>query len=161
MAKSKAKSAAGPTPQTVLAMARQQGAQMIDFKFVDFPGTWQHFSIHAGELEADMFSDGLGFGSSSIRGWQSIHESDMLVIPDPSTAFMDPFIQVPTLSLICDIADPITREGYGRDPRAVARHAETYLKSTGIGDSAFFGPEAEFFVFDDVHFEQNSHEGYY
>ena len=166
MAKAKAKAKARSTssratPQTVLAMARQQGAQMVDFKFVDSPGTWQHFSIPASALEADMFSDGLGFDGSSIRGWKSIHESDMLVIPDPSTAFMDPFTELPTLSVICDIVDPITREDYGRDPRAVARRAETYLRSTGIADTAFFGPEAEFFVFDDVRFEQNSHEGYY
>ncbi len=164
MAKSKAKAkstSSRATPQTVLAMARQQGAQMVDFKFVDFPGTWQHFSIPASELEADMFSDGLGFDGSSIRGWKSIHESDMLVMPDPATAFMDPFTEMPTLSLICDIVDPITREDYGRDPRAVARRAETYIKSTGVADTAFCGPEAEFFVFDDVRFDQNSHEGYY
>ena len=166
MAKSKAKAKAKSTssrstPQAVLAMARQQGAQMVDFKFVDFPGTWQHFSIPASQLEAGMFSEGLGFDGSSIRGWKSIHESDMLVMPDPATAFMDPFTEMPTLSLICDIVDPITREDYGRDPRAVARRAETYIKSTGVADTAFCGPEAEFFVFDDVRFDQNSHEGYY
>ena len=162
MAKAKAKSTSSrATPQAVLAMARQQGAQMVDFKFVDFPGTWQHFSIPASQLEADMFNDGLGFDGSSIRGWKSIQESDMLVMPDPGTAFMDPFTEMPTLSLICDIVDPITREDYGRDPRGVARRAETYIKSTGVADTAFCGPEAEFFVFDDVRFDQNSHEGYY
>ena len=160
MAKTKKKSAVSPV-RSVLSKARTEGAQIVDFKFVDLPGIWQHFSIPASELEADMFSDGLGFDGSSIRGWKAINESDMLVMPDPSTAVMDPFTQVPTLSLICDIRDPITGQDYARDPRGVARRAQTYLQSTGLADVAFFGPEAEFYVFDDIRFEQNSHEGYY
>ena len=163
MAKTKAKrksnSATGAS--AVLAKARSEGAQIVDFKFVDLPGTWQHFSIPASQLETDMFTDGLGFDGSSIRGWRAIDESDMLVIPDPASAFMDPFTQVPTLSLICSIQDPITREDYGRDPRGVAQRAAGYVKSTGLADTAYFGPEAEFFVFDDVRFDQTSNSGFY
>ena len=159
--KASAKRAVGPTASTIMAMARDQGARIIDLKFIDFPGTWQHFSLPASELEEDMFTEGLGFDGSSIRGWQAIHESDMLVMPDPATAFMDPFCELPTLSLICNIVDPITREDYGRDPRAVARRAEAHLKSLGIADTAYFGPEAEFYILDDIRFDQNSHEGYY
>ena len=114
--KAKAKAAPAATARSVVANAKAQGVQMIDFKFVDFPGTWQHFSIPASTLEEDMFSEGLGFDGSSIRGWKSIDESDMLVMPDPTTAFRDPFCEIPTLSIICDIVDPITREDYGRDP---------------------------------------------
>ena len=153
--------ASGPTPQSVLAMLRQHQARIVDFKFVDFPGTWQHFSIPADALDADMFHEGLGFDGSSIRGWQSIHESDMLVMPDPATAFMDPFTEVPTLSLICNIVDPITQQDYGRDPRGVARRAQAYLQASGLADTAYFGPEAEFYIFDDIRFDQNSHQGYY
>ena len=166
MAKTKTaarKSTAPPAPsgRSVVAQAKRDGVQMVDFKFVDFPGTWQHFSIPADKFEAEMFEEGLGFDGSSIRGWQAINESDMLVMPDPSTAFMDPFSQHKTLSLICDIVDPITREDYGRDPRNVARRADAYLKSTGLADTAYFGPEAEFFVFDSIQYDQNAHSGYY
>ena len=160
-AKAKAKAAPAATARSVVAAAKAQGVQMIDFKFVDFPGTWQHFSIPASALEEDMFSDGLGFDGSSIRGWQSIDESDMLVMPDPATAFRDPFCEVPTLSIICDIVDPITREDYGRDPRNVARRAEAFLKSTGLADTAYFGPEAEFFVFDSIQYDQNAHSSFH
>ena len=160
-AKAKAKSRSGASAQSVLALAKKEGAQMVDFKFVDLPGTWQHFTIPAGTLEADMFKDGLGFDGSSIRGWRAINESDMLVMPDPSTAMMDPFTQVPTLSLVCSIEDPITRQPYGRDPRGVAARAEAYLQSTGLADTAYCGPEAEFFIFDDIRFDQSSHEGFY
>ena len=160
-AKAKAKAAPAATARSVVAAAKAQGAQMIDFKFVDFPGTWQHFSIPASALEEEMFSDGLGFDGSSIRGWQSIDESDMLVMPDPATAFRDPFCEVPTLSIICDIVDPITREDYGRDPRNVARRAEAFLKSTGLADTAYFGPEAEFFVFDSIQYDQNAHSSFH
>ncbi|MBI2502515.1 MAG: type I glutamate--ammonia ligase [Candidatus Latescibacteria bacterium] len=153
--------ASGATAQSVIALARTKGAQMLDLKFVDLPGTWQHFSLPIGELSEDMFVDGQGFDGSSIRGWKAINESDMLVVPDPSSAFMDPFTAVPTLSLICDIQDPITREDYGRDPRGVAKRAVQYLKSTGLADTAFYGPEAEFFIFDDVRFDQNAYEGYF
>ncbi len=155
-----AKASAGGAA-SVIALAKAKGAQMLDLKFVDLPGVWQHFSLPIGELSEDMFADGQGFDGSSIRGWKAIHESDMLVIPDPGSAFMDPFTAVPTLSLICDIQDPITREDYSRDPRGVAKRAETYLRSTGLADTAYFGPEAEFFIFDDVRFDQSYNQGYY
>ncbi len=159
-AKAKSKGAGG-SARSVVASARQQGVQFVDFKFVDFPGTWQHFSLPIGEFDADMFTDGLGFDGSSIRGWKAIDESDMLVMPQLDTAFMDPYTAVPTLSFICDIIDPITREDYSRDPRGVSRRAESYLKSTGVADTAFFGPEAEFFVFDDIRYDQSANSGYY
>jgi glutamine synthetase len=128
---------------------------------MDFPGLWQHFTIPIGKLDEDVFEDGIGFDGSSIRGWQDIHESDMLVVPQPDTAFLDPFTEIPTLSIICNIQDPITREDYTRDPRNVARKAANYLKSTGVADTAYFGPEAEFFIFDDIRFEQREHQGFY
>ena len=149
------------TPKDVIKMAKENKAVMVDFKFLDYPGIWQHFAAPISELTEEVFSEGLGFDGSSIRGWQAIHTSDMLVIPDPSTAVMDPFSKYPNLSLICNVVDPITKEFYTRDPRHVAQKAEAYLKSTGIGDVAYFGPEAEFFIFDDVRFDQNSHSGYY
>jgi glutamine synthetase len=149
------------TSKEVLEMAKKNKAVMFDMKFMDFPGLWQHFSCPIDELTADLFTDGLGFDGSSIRGWKSIHTSDMLVVPDPDTAVMDPFTQYPTLSLICNIVDPITKENYDRDPRWIARKAENYMKSSKIADTAYFGPEAEFFIFDDVMFDQTSNSGYY
>ena len=149
------------TPKDAVRIAREQHAEAVDFKFMDLLGTWQHFTIPLSEYEEDIFEEGLGFDGSSIRGWQAINASDMLVMPDPTTAVMDPFCGVPTLSLICNIVDPITKEDYTRDPRNIARKAEAYLKSTGVGDTAYFGPEPEFFIFDDVRFDQNQHEGYY
>ena len=140
------------TPREVVAFAQENNCQMVDYKFLDFVGIWQHFSVPMSEFGEDTFEEGIGFDGSSIRGWQPIHNSDMLLIPDPTTAKIDPFIQVTTLSLICDIIDPITREGYTRDPRFIAKKAEAYLKSSGIGDAAYFGPEAEFFLFDDVRY---------
>ena len=140
------------TPQDVLTMIKENGAVMIDLKFMDFVGMWQHFSVPVAELEESTFEEGFGFDGSSIRGWQPINASDMLVIPDPSTAWIDPFFAHPTLNLICDIADPITKEPYSRDPRYIGKKAEAYLKSTGLGDTAFFGPEAEFFIFDSVRY---------
>jgi len=113
------------------------------------------------ELEEDTFKDGLGFDGSSIRGFQAINESDMLLLPDPASAFVDPCLQVPTLSLTCDVVDPITREPYSRDPRYVARKAEAFLKKSGVATTAYFGPEAEFYIFNSVRFDQNAHEGYY
>jgi glutamine synthetase len=139
----------------------QRGVQVIDVKFVDLPGTWQHFSIPADTLEEDMVREGLGFDGSSIRGFQAINESDMLLMPDLSTAFVDPVLEVPTLSITCDVYDPITLEPYSRDPRFVAFKAEDYLKSTGIATTSFWGPEAEFFIFNSVRFDQNAFEGYY
>ena len=148
-------------PREVLAMCREKEVKAIDLRFVDFLGVWQHFTIPVGTLEEDVFEDGLGFDGSSIRGWQAINESDMLLVPVPDTAVVDPFTTIPTLSMICNVQDPMTREDYSRDPRNVARKAATYLKSTGIADTCFIGPEAEFFVFDDVRFDQNAHEGYF
>ena len=151
----------GKTPQDVLAMIKDNNVKIVDFRFTDYPGLWQHFSVPANEVEADTFEDGLGFDGSSMRGWQSIDESDLLVMPDADTAFVDPFLEVPTLVLFCEIEDPITRDLYTRDPRTVARKAENYLKSSGIADEATFGPEAEFFVFDDIRFDQTNSSGYY
>jgi len=148
-------------PQEVLALCRERDVKSVDLRFMDFPGLWQHFTIPVNKLELDVFENGLGFDGSSIRGWQAINESDMLVVPVPETAFLDPFTALPTLVMICNIQDPITREDYSRDPRNVARKAVNYLKSTGIGDTCYIGPEAEFFVFDDIRFDQNQHEGYF
>jgi glutamine synthetase len=149
------------TPKEVMDMAKENGAKIVDLRFMDFPGLWQHFSVPIGELEESSFEDGFGFDGSSIRGWQPIHASDMLVIPDPSTAKMDPFYAAPTLTLICNIADPMTREPYTRDPRNIAQKADAYLKSSGIGDTAFIGPEAEFFIFDDIRFESTRFGAFY
>mgnify|MGYP005841591579 CR=1 FL=1 len=149
------------TPKEVLAMCREKDVKAVDLRFMDFPGLWQHFTIPVRKLDEDVFEDGLGFDGSSIRGWQAINESDMLVVPQPDTAFLDPFAEIPTIAMICNIQDPITREDYSRDPRNVARKAVNYLKSTGIADQACFGPEAEFFIFDDVRFDQTAHHGFY
>ncbi len=151
----------GKTPQDVLDMIKENNVKIVDFRFTDYPGLWQHFSVPAEEVEDDTFEDGLGFDGSSMRGWQSIHESDLLVMPEPDTAFVDPFLEIPTLAMFCEIQDPITRGQYTRDPRTVARRAEIYLRETGIADEATFGPEAEFFVFDDVRFDQTNNTGYY
>ena len=149
------------TPREVVAFAQENNCQMVDYKFLDFVGIWQHFSVPMSEFGEDTFEEGIGFDGSSIRGWQPIHNSDMLLIPDPTTAKIDPFIQVTTLSLICDIIDPITREGYTRDPRFIAKKAEAYLKSTGIADTAYFGPEPEFFIFDDIRYASSANESFY
>ena len=149
------------TPKDVMGLIKAEGVQVVDLRFMDFPGLWQHFSIPAREFEEATFEEGLGFDGSSIRGWQAINESDMLVKPVPATAFIDPFFAAKTLVISCNICDPVTGEDYTRDPRNIARKAENYVKSLGMADTAFFGPEAEFFVFDDVRFDQNEHEGYY
>ncbi len=149
------------TPKEVLALCREKDVKAIDLRFMDFPGLWQHFTIPANQLDEDVFEDGLGFDGSSIRGWQAINESDMLVVPQPETATLDPFTELSTLSMICNIQDPITREDYSRDPRNVARKAVNYLKSTGIGDTCFIGPEAEFFIFDDIRFDQTPNAAFY
>ena len=148
-------------PSDVLAMAKEKGVKVVDLRFMDFPGVWQHFTVPLRELEESSFEEGFGFDGSSIRGWQPINASDMLVIPDASTAKIDPFFEVPTLVLICDIKDPITFESYTRDPRFIARKAENYLKSTGIGDTVYIGPEAEFFIFDDIRFESAQNRAFY
>jgi glutamine synthetase len=147
--------------QKVLDLIKQRNIQVVDVKFCDLPGTWQHFSIPAATLDETMIREGLGFDGSSVRGFQAINESDMLLIPDVSTAFVDPVLSVPTLSLTCDIYDPLTREPYSRDPRFIAFKAEEYLKTTGIATTSFWGPEAEFFIFNSVRFDQNANEGYY
>jgi glutamine synthetase len=145
-------------PKTVLKYASDQGAKFLSARFTDLPGSWQHLTFPIDELSESSFEDGFGFDGSSIRGWAAIHESDMLLVPDPSRFWMDPFAEEPTLCLLASAVDPISREGYAFDPRSVAVRAETYLKSTGLADTAYFGPEAEFFVFDSVKFhnDQNS-----
>lgn len=147
--------------EKVFQIMKDRDVKVVDLKFCDMLGQWQHFSVTANEFTAETFEDGIGFDGSSIRGFQKIHESDMLLFPDPESVFVDPFTAVPTMSLTCDIADPITRESYSRDPRHVARKAESYLKSTGIADTAFFGPEPEFFILDNIRFDQSYHYGYY
>ncbi len=149
------------TPEQVLAMAKENDVKMVDIRFMDFPGIWQHFSVPIGELNEGSFEDGFGFDGSSIRGWQPINASDMLVIPDSDTAKIDPFFKVSTMVLIGDIADPITREAYSRDPRNIAKKAEAYLKSTGIGETVFIGPEAEFFIFDDIRYDSQRNGAFY
>ncbi len=149
------------TPKDVFDLAKKHNVKAVDLKFIDLPGLWQHFTITMHELNEDLFKDGIGFDGSSIRGFQQIQESDMILFPDPDSAFLDPACQIPTLSLICDVFDPITKKAYSRDPRNVAKKAEAYLKSSGVGDVAYFGPEVEFYVFDDIRFEQNQHCGYY
>lgn len=149
------------TTKQVLEMGKKEGAKVLDVRFLDFPGVWQHFTFPISELDESRFEDGFGFDGSSIRGWQPIHTSDMLVVPDPTTAKMDPFYKEPTLVLIGNIVDPVTHESYSRDPRYIAQKAEAYLKSSGIGDTAHFGPEPEFFIFDDVRFESGRNRAFY
>ncbi len=149
------------TPKQVLDMVKEKNIRVVDIRFMDFPGLWQHFTVPISELEEASFEDGFGFDGSSIRGWQPIHASDMLVVPDSATAQIDPFFKEPTLVLIGNIVDPVTRESYSRDPRYITQKAETYLKSTGIGETAYFGPEAEFFIFDNIQFESSSNRAFY
>ncbi len=151
----------GLSPKEAVKFAKDQGVKIVDVKFVDLPGTWQHFSIPVEDFSEDIFVEGLGFDGSSIRGFQQIHESDMLLMPDPNTAVVDPVCKIPTLSVICDVFDPVKHEPYSRDPRYIARKAEAYLMKTGIADVSYWGPEAEFFVFDSVRFDQNQYSGYY
>jgi glutamine synthetase len=149
------------TPTEVIAFAKNKGARILDLRFMDFPGLWQHLSVPIGELTEGLFADGHGFDGSSIRGWQAINASDMLIIPDPDSACIDPFLKDPTLVMICDVVDPVTRENYSRDPRNIAKKAEAFLKASGIADVAYFGPEAEFFVFDDIRFDSTENSCYY
>jgi len=149
------------TPSEVVAFATENNVKMVDYKFLDFVGIWQHFTTPISEFSEEIFEEGLGFDGSSIRGWQPIHNSDMTLLPDPATAKIDPFPEMTTLSIICNIFDPITKEGYTRDPRFIARKAEAYLKSTGFADTAYFGPEPEFFVFDDVRFSCSANQSFY
>ena len=149
------------TVNDVMQLIKDKGIQAVDLRFIDLPGLWQHFTVSAKEFEADVFEEGIGFDGSSIRGFQAIQESDMLLFPDASTAFVDPFFETPTLNIICNIKDPITGESYSRDPRYVAQKANAYLRSTGIADTAYFGPEPEFFIFDDIRFGQSYQHGFY
>ena len=149
------------TPQEFLNYVKENNIQIIDLKFIDTPGIWQHLSLYHDQIDETAFTDGVPFDGSSIRGWKAINESDMAMVLDPKTAWIDPFMAEPTLSVICSIIEPRTGEPYSRDPRTIAQKAVDYLISTGIGDTAFFGPEAEFFIFDDVRFDQNQHSGYY
>lgn len=149
------------TAQEVLSMIKDQGIQMIDLKFIDMPGIWQHLTVYYNQIDADSFTAGVPFDGSSIRGWKAINESDMMMVPDPSTAWIDPFMAEPTLSLICSIKEPRTGLPYDRCPRVIAQKAVDYLAASGLGDAAYFGPEAEFFVFDDVRFDQTQNSSYY
>ena len=142
-------------------MQKNNDVKIIDLKFTDLPGMWQHFSLMADELTEDLFEEGCGFDGSSIRGFQAINESDMLLFPDPSTALIDPVCKVPTLSITCNIKDPITLENYTRDVRHIAQKAEAYLQSTGIADTSYWGPEAEFYLLNDIRYGQNQHSGFY
>jgi len=150
------------TPKEVIEFAKKHDVKFVDLKFIDFPGVWQHTTIPANRLEESLFEEGIAFDGSSIRGWQPINASDMTMIPDASTAKLDPFYAIPTISVVCSIFDPITKQAYSRDPRHIAKKAEAYLRQSGIGDTSFMGPEAEFFIFDDVRFEQSQPNcGYY
>ncbi len=149
------------TPSEVVALAKAQNVKIVDLKFMDLPGMWQHFSIMVDELSEDLFTEGIGFDGSSIRGFQAINESDMLLFPDPATALVDPVCKIPTLSITCNIKDPITLENYTRDVRHIAQKAEAYLQSTGIADTSFWGPEAEFYLLNDIRYGQNQHSGFY
>src|ERR1700730_12229158 len=150
------------TPKEAVELGKKHDVKFVDLKFIDLPGVWQHTTIPATRLDVGLFEEGIMFDGSSIRGWQPINASDMTMIPDASTARIDPFFAHPTISLICSVYDPITKQPYSRDPRHIAKKAEAYLRQTGIGDTSFFGPEAEFFVFDDVRFDHSQpNEGYY
>jgi glutamine synthetase len=149
------------SPEDLLKTIKDEKIEMIDLRFTDIPGLWQHFSVPPRALDRDAIVDGVGFDGSSIRGFQEIQESDMLVVPDPNTAFADPFAEAPTLCLICNIRDPVTGESYSRDARYVAQKAETYLTGTGIGDTSYFGPELEHFVFNEVRYDQGTNYGFY
>ena len=149
------------TPSEVVALAKEHDVKIIDLKFMDLPGMWQHFSMMAGELTEDLFEEGCGFDGSSIRGFQAINESDMLLFPDPTTALIDPVCKVPTLSITCNIKDPITLENYTRDVRHIAQKAEAYLQATGIADTSYWGPEAEFYLLNDIRYGQDQHSGFY
>jgi glutamine synthetase len=149
------------TPQEFLNYVKENNIQIIDLKFIDTPGIWQHLSMYHNQIDESSFTEGVPFDGSSIRGWKTINESDMTMVLDPTTAWIDPFMAEPTLSVICSINEPRTGEPYSRCPRNIAKKAVDYLVSTGIGDTVFIGPEAEFFIFDDVRFDQTQHSGYY
>ncbi len=149
------------SPQDILNWIKNDNIQVVDLKFIDMPGIWQHLTLYQDQIDESSFTDGVAFDGSSIRGWKAINESDMAMVPDPNTAWIDPFMEEPTLSMICSIQEPRTKEPYERCPRSIAKKALDYLASTGIGDTAFFGPEAEFFIFEDVRFDQTENSAYY
>src|SRR5687767_8274645 len=149
------------TPKDVLSLADKAGAEIVDLRFCDVPGLLQHFSIRAGELSEQGFETGYGFDGSSIRGFQEIQESDMVLVPDPEAAYIDPLPRHRTLAIHCWVVDPVKAQPYSRDPRYVARKAERYLAESGIADTSYWGPESEFYIFDSIRFDQNQHEGYY
>jgi glutamine synthetase len=148
-------------PKEVIELAKSAGVKIVDVRFIDLPGVWQHFSIPVDDLTPELFEDGLGFDGSSIRGFKDIHESDMLLIADPETAYVDPMLKIPTIDLICNVFDPVTREPYSRDPRYITQKAERYLKGTGLADISYWGPELEFYIFDDVRYGQTANSGFY
>jgi glutamine synthetase len=150
-----------PDPKAVLEFVKENNVQVLDLRFTDLPGLWHHVSYPINQLSESSFEEGFGMDGSSIRGWAAIHESDMLLIPDAGRYMLDPFTEVPTLVMVCDVIDPVTKQRYDRDPRYIAKKAEMYLASTGLADTAFFGAEAEFFIFDNIRFDQNEHEGFY
>src|SRR5436305_15242452 len=159
-----------PAAREAIEWAGQTQTQLVDLKFCDLLGRWQHMTLPLSAFDESSFDEGLGFDGSSIRGWQGIQESDMLLVPQAETAILDPFTEASTLSILCEVLDPITREPYGKDPRRVARRAEEYLRSTGIADTCYLGPESEFFIFDSVaydmkvngaHYEVDSSEGHW
>ena len=150
-----------PDPKAVMAFVKEHNVQILDLRFTDLPGLWHHVSYPIGQLSEASFEEGFGMDGSSIRGWAAIHESDMLLMPDAGCYVLDPFTEVPTMVMVCDVIDPVTKQRYDRDPRYIAKKAEMYLLSTGLADTAYFGAEAEFFIFDNVRFDQNEHEGYY
>ncbi|MBZ5605279.1 MAG: glutamine synthetase beta-grasp domain-containing protein, partial [Acidobacteriia bacterium] len=152
---------AAKTPKDVLDFAKKSDAKQVDLRFTDLPGLQHHVSYPISQLKEDSFEEGFGMDGSSIRGWAAINESDMLLIPDAATAYIDPFYETRTLVMTCDVIDPITRQHYDRDPRWIAQKAELYLKNSGLADTAYFGAEAEFFIFDNVRFDQNAHSGFY
>ncbi len=149
------------TPQEILSQLGEGKIELVDLKFIDTPGMWQHLTLHYDQIDETSFTDGVAFDGSSIRGWKNINESDMMMVPDPSTAWIDPFMETPTLSMVCSIKEPRTGQPYSRDPRSIAQKAVDYVTSAGFGDTIYFGPEAEFFIFDDVRYDQNQHEGYF
>ena len=148
-------------PKAIVEFAKANDVRMLDLRFTDLPGLWHHVSFPIGQFSESSFEDGFGMDGSSIRGWAAIHESDMLLMPDATRHLLDPFTETPTLVMVCDVIDPVTKQRYDRDPRYIAKKAEMYLASTGVADTAYFGAEAEFFIFDNVRFDQNEHEGYY
>lgn len=147
--------------QELVSRSREIGVEFVDLRFTDLLGSWHHLTIPISEFSESLFRDGIGFDGSSIRGFQKIHESDMLLRPDYTRAFVDPCCEVPTLSIVCDIWDPLTKQPYSRDPRFIAKKAEAYLSTTGIADTSYWGPEVEFYIFNSVRFDQTMHEGYY